>query len=463
MGLKKRLTAAAAVVVMAASVFFASMLGAGETEDKDMPVTWYGQKETIHFWYYDEALTNFLNSAAVAFGEREGVRVLPELVSENEYLEAINRASLDSGQMPDAYIISHNSLEKAYLAGLAARIQDAAGICNEQNFPAAALSAVTYQEKLVGYPLFFETSALVYNRTYLEEWAAQSAMKDLLNAGETEDNPGEQSEGIPIDEELLEVKTEEYFRNALPDTMDDILRIADTFDLPMGVEGIMKWDVSDILYNYWFVGNYMIVGGDAGDDPEHIDINNPETIQCLDVYNYLNQFFYIESDKVNYDSVIQDFCDGKIVFTIATTDVVKKLADAEAEARFGFGYGIAPMPDVSEELEGRSMSVTNVVAINGYSQHKALANRFAAYLTDECADVLYSRTGRVSANLKADADNYDLQVFKKEYADSVPLPKMMETANFWLQLEALFSKVWNGADATELVEELEETIAIQVQ
>ena len=463
MGLKKRLTAAAAVVVMAASVFFASMLGAGETEEKEMPLTWYGQKETIHFWYYDEALTNFLNSAAVAFGEREGVRVLPELVSENEYLEAINRASLDSGQMPDAYIISHNSLEKAYLAGLAARIQDAAGICNEQNFPAAALSAVTYQEKLVGYPLFFETSALVYNRTYLEEWAAQSAMKDLLNAGETEDNPGEQSEGIPIDEELLEVKTEEYFRNALPDTMDDILRIADTFDLPMGVEGIMKWDVSDILYNYWFVGNYMIVGGDAGDDPEHIDINNPETIQCLDVYNYLNQFFYIESDKVNYDSVIQDFCDGKIVFTIATTDVVKKLADAEAEARFGFGYGIAPMPDVSEELEGRSMSVTNVVAINGYSQHKALANRFAAYLTDECADVLYSRTGRVSANLKADADNYDLQVFKKEYADSVPLPKMMETANFWLQLEALFSKVWNGADATELVEELEETIAIQVQ
>ena len=161
--------------------------------------------------------------------------------------------------------------------------------------------------------------------------------------------------------------------------------------------------------------------------------------------------------------MIQDFCDGKIVFTIATTDVVKKLADAEAEARFGFGYGIAPMPDVSEELEGRSMSVTNVVAINGYSQHKALAHRFAAYLTDECADVLYSRTGRVSANLKADADNYDLQVFKKEYADSVPLPKMMETANFWLQLEALFSKVWNGADATELVEELEETIAIQVQ
>ena len=170
MRLKKRLTAVAAVVVMAASVFFGCMLGAGETEDVEMPITWYGQKETIHFWYSDDALTNFLNSAAVAFGEREGVRVLPELVSENEYLEAINKASLQSDQLPDAYIVSHDSLEKAYLAGLATRIQDAAGICNEQNFPAAALSAATYQDKLVGYPLFFETSALVYYRKRTVIW-----------------------------------------------------------------------------------------------------------------------------------------------------------------------------------------------------------------------------------------------------------------------------------------------------
>ena len=463
MRLKKRLTAVAAVLVMAASVFCGSILGAGEAEDADMPMSWFEQKETIHFWYSDEALTNFLNSAAVAFGEREGVRVIPMLVSENEYLEAINDASLNSNQIPDAYIVSHDSLEKAYLAGLAGRIQDAAGICNEQNFPAAALSAATYRDKLVGYPLFFETSALVYNRTYLEEWAAQSAMQELLNVGEAGENPEESPEGIPIDEELLAVKTEEYFRNALPDTMEDILQIADTFVVPVDVEGIMKWNVSDILYNYWFVGNYMIVGGDTGDDPEQIDINNPETIHCLDMYKFLYQFFYIESDGVDYESVIEDFCEGKIVFTIATTDVAKRLADAEAEARFGYGYGIAPMPDVNGELKSRSMSVTNVVAVNGYSKHKTLANRFAAYLTDECADTLYSRTGRVSANLKADQDNYDLQVFKSEYAESISMPKMMKTANFWLQLEGLFSKVWNGADVTEAVEELENTIAIQVQ
>lgn len=46
--------------------------------------------------------------------------------------------------------------------------------------------------------------------------------------------------------------------------MDDLLNIADTFDAPEGVEGVMKWDVNNIFYNYWIVGNYMIVGGDPG-------------------------------------------------------------------------------------------------------------------------------------------------------------------------------------------------------
>lgn len=53
-------------------------------------------------------------------------------------------------------------------------------------------------------------------------------------------------------------------------------------------------------------------------------------------------------------------------------------------------------------------------------------------------------------------------IFADEYADSVSLPKMLETGNFWMQLEVLFSKVWNGDDVTTLVQQLDETIAGQV-
>ncbi len=464
MHIKNRLISVAAVVAMAAALFFGStmeMRTAGE-EDTEGSHLWFEKTDTIYFWYTDDAMTNFINSAAVAFGERENVRVIPVLTEDSEYLEALNQVSLHSGQVPDAYIISNDSLEKAYLAGLAEEIGDEGAVCNETNFPAAALSAVAYQGKTVAYPLSYETSALVYNETYLAEWAVQIAQKDLLNAGEDLAS-AENDSGIPVDEAALAALAEEYFQKAIPHTVNDILNIANTFDVPAGVDGVLKWDVSDIFYNYWIVGNYMIVGGDAGDDKRQININNPETIQCLEVYKALNQFFFIESDTVSYDSVLQDFIDGKTVFSIVTTDAAARLAEAKESGELAFEYGIAMMPDISEELKSRSMSVTNGVAVNGYSEHKELANRFAAYLVTECADSLYERSGKVSANRNAGTENGALQIFMLEYGESVPLPKMMETGNFWLQLERLFSSVWNGADVTTLVEELANQIVTQVE
>ena len=432
-------------------------------EEEDNGQSWFNNKETIYFWYSDETLTDYINNAAVAFGQREGVRVLPVLSSESEYLEAINDATLHSGQTPDAYLLSNDLLEKAYLAGLAAPVQDAESLCTEEHFPKAALDAVTYRDKIVAYPMFYETSALVYNQTYLETWAKQQAEKEIVNAeGQDEEaDTGETVDSSELDQEAVAAKTLEYLENAVPRTMDDILNIADTFDVPEGVEGVMKWDVSDIFYNYWFVGNYMIVGGDVGDEEENLHIYNQEVIDCLAVYQALNQFFSIESDIVDYQSVVQDFIDGKVVFTIGTTDVLERLEQAGEEGGLAFEYGIAKIPDVSDKLQSRALSVTNGVVINGYSEHKELANKFAVYLTGECAETLYERTGRMSSNKSANLDNELLQVFFGEYSESVCLPKMMETENFWLQLEVLFAKVWNGENATALVKELDANMALQ--
>ena len=182
------------------------------------------------------------------------------------------------------------------------------------------------------------------------------------------------------------------------------------------------------------------------------------------MYKALNQFFFIESDTVTYDSVIQDFIDGKTMFTIGTTDVVKRLEEAKADGKPCINYGIARMPDVSAELQSRSLSVTGAAVINGYSEHKELADRFAAYLSEEYADGLYERSGKMPASIHAaeNADNGALTIFADEYADSVSLPKMLETGNFWMQLEVLFSKVWNGEDVTTLVQQLADNMSQQL-
>jgi len=458
MSLKKKLLSVAAVLAMTVAALYGSTMeisGVGETDSR---FSWMGKKETIYLWYADDSMTNYLNGAAVAFGVEEDVRVIPILVSDSEYLEAINRASLEGEQTPDVYLVSNDSLEKAYLAGLATEIQDVENICNSDHFPAAALSAVQYQGRSIAYPLFYETSAFVYNQTYLGQWAEQQALKELANTEEESNSDA----AATVDPALVEQKTQEYLAKAVPATVEAIQNFADTFDVPENVEGIMKWDVSDIFYNYWIVGEYMIAGGDAGDDSGNMNINNPQTVQCLEVYKALNQFFFIESDTVTYDSVVQDFIDGKTVFTIATPDVVSRLETAKADGSFAYEYGITTMPDINGELKSRSMSVTNVVAVNGYSANKELANKCAAYLTDGYVENLYERTGKVAANKNANEANEPLQIFMAEYAESVPLPKVMEIGNFWLHLEVLFSKVWNGADVTSAIQELAQQMEMQI-
>ncbi|MBR5247731.1 MAG: extracellular solute-binding protein [Lachnospiraceae bacterium] len=430
MHFKQRIIPVLALIIMMATVIAGSKIDMTGAEEGLAGLSVFQKKETIYFWYEDASMTDFLNSAAVSFGSERNVRVIPVLVDDSEYLEAINRASLHSQRVPDVYLLGHESLEKAYLAGLASPIMDEKGICIEAHFPQTALSAVTYHDKLVAYPLSFETSALVYNKTYLQQWAEQQ---------------------------------EQVVDYMIPETVDDILKIGDTFDVPEGVEGIMKWDVSDIFYNYWIVGNYMIVGGDPGDDEGNININNEEAKQCLEVYKALNQFFYIESDTVTFDSVVQDFIEGKIVFTIATTDVIGKLEAAGAEGRLDFEYGIAGVPAVSSGLASRSLSVTTAVCINGYSSHQELANEFATYLVNDYSSHMYQRTGRMSAKLASDEEDEGVRTFKEEYAKSVPLTKMMATGNFWIELEVLFSKVWNGGDIPVLVQELSDLIMLQIQ
>ncbi len=433
MHFKQRIIAVLALIIMVAAVIAGSKIDMTGAEEGFAGLSVFQKKETIYFWYEDASMTDFLNSAAVSFGSERNVRVIPVLVEDSEYLEAVNQASLHSSRVPDVYLLSHESLEKAYLASLASPIADEKRICTTANFPQTALSAVTYHEKLVAYPLSFETSALVYNKTYLQQWADQQVQQELV------------------------------VEHMVPETVDDILKIGDTFDVPDGVEGIMKWDVSDIFYNYWIVGNYMIVGGDPGDDEGNINIDNEEANQCLEVYKALNQFFYIESDTVTFDSVVQDFIEGKIVFTIATTDVIGKLEAARAEGMFDFEYGIAGVPAVSSTLASRSLSVTTAVCVNGYSVHQELANEFAAYLVNDYSSHMYRRTGRMSAKLASDEEDEGVRIFKEEYAQSVPLTKMMATGNFWIELEVLFSKVWNGGDIPALVQELSDRIMLQIQ
>lgn len=427
--IKKRLLWAVIILTVAAILAGAVFFYQRQRGEKGDLLSEHGnRKETVNLWYTDDALTDYLSSKALEFYENTDIRVVVRLVSGLEYLEAVNAASLDDGiDTPDLYILSNDSLEKAYLAGLATQLPDTAPVYEEQLFPQSARDAVQYNGKYVACPMYFETSALLYNKTYLQQIADEA-------------------------EQLI------------PASIVDILTYADQYSTPENVEYFFRWDVSDIFYNYFIVGNYIDVGGVNGDNADSIGIYNENAIKALRVYQNLNQFFSIDTKEISYDGVLQDFLDGKIVYTVATTDALSKLEKARADGDFSYDYGVTRVPDVSGELSSASLSVTQCVGVNGYSTKKEMANDFAVYLTQYNTQELYTRTGKLPVHCDGEKtyDDPNAAAFLEEYARSVPMPKMIETSNFWVQLEIAFARIWEGADANDELRALSEQIMGQV-
>lgn len=117
----------------------------------------------------------------------------------------------------------------------------------------------------------------------------QAVRKGRLKGDRTQRAKGEA--GGPETFVPEEAQLEERINAMIPSTIDDILSFADSYDAPEQVEAVFKWDVDDIFYNYFFVGNYIDVGGSSGDDTESIDIYNLDAVRCLMAYQDLNQFF----------------------------------------------------------------------------------------------------------------------------------------------------------------------------
>ena len=436
-------------------------------------------KTTVRLWYTDDSLTPYLQSRAVSFSESHNkIRLEPVLVSGLEYLEAINSASVNEEGFPDLFITTNDSLEKAYLAGLAMEIENGGTYLDPKVFPQAAVNSVTYKDKLIAYPFYFETSSLIYNKTYLENMAVET-MQSQIDAAEgqeaqenadaavaqgSEPDEDDESDAASSEEstEITQGMIDEAVAESLPLNISDILKFAETYTAPEEVEAVFKWDVTDIFYNFFFVGNYMNTGGKAGDDISQLDIYNTDTISCMKIYQQLNQIFAIDADSINYDSMVSDFIAGKTVFTVATTDIIKKIEDAKASGECKFEFAVADMPGLTDNFGTRTMSVTECIVVNGYTEHIAEANAAARYLCNDASGDIYNMAGKVAAHYGVNYDNPNLDTFVDVYADSVPMPKTIETSNLWMELEIAFTKIWNGADCNDTLRQVSENIMTQV-
>ncbi len=420
-------------------------------------------KDSLIIWYTDDTLTDYLSAMAVEYNEVYGVRVIPKLKAGGDYVESVYRASIDNNGAPDLYLLGSDVLEKAYMSGCAVEIQNVGDAVSPDTFPKAALNAVTYHDKLVAYPYYFETTALLYNKTYLKEMATNLV---LAENSEIPENSGEDIDISELDtdlsEEELEVLIEAKVEEFIPKNFEQLLNLADKIDAPEGVETIFKWDVRSIFHNYFFVGGYVDIGGVNGDDETVMDLYNANAVTALQVFQDMNQFFSFESSDVTYKQVLEEFIQGKLIYATVTTDALKALSKAVSEGEFTSEYGFAMIPDLTEDMITRSLSETNSIVINGYSDKKGRANAFAQFLCLGHGAELYEKTGKMPARsgiIEAGSPEY---AFVEEYTYSTPMPKLMETSNYWLLMESTFADVWAGKDASLGLKELSEQIKLQI-
>ena len=415
---------------------------------------------TVHFWYTNDLLTNYYNNVASVYNQlHRGANVVPKLVSASEYLEKIYQASIQGEEYPDMYVITSDAMEKAYLAGLTMPVEAEDKV--RHAFPNVAVEAASYEDTLLGYPFYFDTSTLVYNKTMLETVAWDQFR--IQAEAEGVKNP----ESIVVPEEDIA----RLVNVMIPETIDELITLSNNLEAPEGLETVFKWNINDIFFNYFYLGEYAAL------TDKEIDIYNENTAACMEIFKNVTEYLYMDAETVSTESILQEFMEGKVLFTILDSESALKLENANKEGLISFEYDYARTPDPGKILqeeeaqtenvmvyEGRPLSVTNVVVVNGYTNYPETTNDFAQFLTMEhtAIDQLYERTGYIPASIYAKTTTNMEKVFKSEYAESATVPPYMATRNFWMLLENAFNQIWDGADPQATLEEIENQLKNQI-
>lgn len=427
---KKRISMLVVVILIVFMLWFAMEQS---MNSKDTQQSTPQEEITLEVWYSEPELQQYIEEAAKSFETTNHMKVNTRLMSEVDYIENINNQSVgEEFEGPDVYLVSNDQLEMVELAGLTKKVKDKKNHYTTENYSDTALHAVRYNGAQIAYPICFETCFLIYNKDYI----------------------------------TLEVENEDGSKTTnavIPATLDELMDFSENFGEKEGVENIFRFDVSDIFYTYFFVGDYLKLGGLDGDNAGVVDIANDNVKACLKKFQELAQFFAIDIKTINYDTVLKEFAEGKTVYAIGKTDAVKRISELAQMNGKEINYGVAVLPNVSSELNSKALSVTTVAVVNGYTRQEEAASMFADYLSFGYAGKLYEYSGKYTAKrVKTTEDNTFRDEIYKQYENSESLPKLLNASNFWVNLEIAFFNIWNGEDVDTQIQSVSDQVTKQL-
>lgn len=369
------------------------------------------EEEVIRLWYSDSSYNDYFLEISEEFNKKHNIKVECYLVSSIDYIMNIYEKNKEAKEAPDIFLIRSEQLEQVNASGLATEYNEE--IVSKKEFYDKALQAATIKDKIVAYPLSFNTTVLAYNKKF--------------------------------------IKNE-------PKTFDDIKAFADTFegDADGVVNYILKWDVKNLLFNYGFVGNYLEVRKDSTNN-EIISVNNENALKAASYYHDLYQYFSIELSGCNYDEIIKQFIKGEIITTIVDTSSIKQLEESKNE------IGLARVPNSNKEIFTKPLSINDLIVVNPYSKKREDVEKLAKFITVDKAERLLEMTNKIPSSVIENYTDYQ-QVFVDQYKDSSLLPNLITTSDFWIRAENMLNSIWIGSnDTKEELDSLQKVLELQIK
>jgi arabinogalactan oligomer / maltooligosaccharide transport system substrate-binding protein len=309
--------------------------------------------------------------------------------SEKSAIEKMSTVS-PTGNGPDIAAITHDTIPSAVKAGLIDEAYYKEDIKNRDSD--GAISAVTYSDKVYGYPITAESMTLMYDKRQLtaEQVASFSSLK---------------TSGKKI-----------------------------------------AWDMQvDGAYYAFGLNNDSVLFGETGKDKTSVDIGT--TKSCANWANFITNYASSCVSSMTPETSISQLSSNGVAGVISSPFLYASVIDAIGEAN----VGLATLPSLDGETL-RPFSGYKCYAVSKYSKNPSLAHALANFLTSDDAQAVRLSTKSYLPCVKeytqdmkdimsADTTG-NLNAFKDSLTNSITMPNIDEMSNFWKPMNAAVSELW---------------------
>ncbi|WP_412028352.1 maltose ABC transporter substrate-binding protein [Deinococcus yunweiensis] len=341
---------------------------------------------TLTVWnhFTDAAEVTWLRAQAAAFQKATGNTVNIVALPLDQIPDKLLQ-SAPKGQGPDMVVtLPQDRLGQLASAGVIEPLDKY--LTSKTDLDKTAVSAMTYNGKLFGLPMFAESVALIYNKKI--------------------------------------VKT-------APTTWDEFIKVAQA-NTGNGKFGFLV-DLNNAYANYGIFsayGSYIFKNNGGTLNVKDVGIGNAGALKAVSLMNDLRYKYNLVPEGVTADAAKGAFVDGRLGMLITGPWDMGDIRKA------GIDYGITTLP-TPPGATGKWSPFVGVqgVILNAYGKNKAAAAQFAKMLVMQDSQASFNQAGgRIPVSLSARTklkSNPIVQGFGKAISAGTPMPNVPQMGAIW--------------------------------